>query len=68
MALAVYIAWEPAELDVIRDEIRRCGFRAELADEFQPRLIVGNTYRSSEQALRAEVRYWVRQVTDTSGT
>lgn len=57
------------ELEVIRDEIRRCGFQPDkLANEFEARPIVGNTYRGSEESLRAEVRYWVSQVTDTSGT
>lgn len=63
------IAYEPHEIEIIRDEIRRCGFRPDqLADEFEPRPIVGNRYRGSEQDLRAEVRYWVQSYTDTSGT
>lgn len=53
-------------LEIIRDEIRRRGFVTSMASEFRPRAIAGEL-RTDEQ-LRAEVRYWLAQVTDTSGT
>lgn len=59
---------DPEALDHIRDEISACGFTQALAPEFKPRPIAGLGYLNSELSLRAEVRYWVRNYTDTSGT